>query len=1017
MTGWIVSSSVLIGLVLLVRALVRGRISLRLQYALWLLVLVRLLVPFNLTGSGMSVLNALPTASRGASTAVVHPDENDARLPAAQRPEAPSDRGQPAAEPSWNTDRTSLLPGGVGNTASHGSDASGAPPLTAQSLLRLVWLIGAGGTAAVFLLTNLLFARRLRRNRTPFQTGETHLPVYMTSGLPSPCLFGLLRPAIYLTAPAAEDPVRLHHILTHEETHFRHGDHWWSLARCAALVLHWYNPLVWLAAVLSRRDGELACDEAAVRRLGEEQRLSYGRTLLDMVCAEREPAGIFGCATTMTSGKRSLKERITLLTRHPKTAAASLVCLLLALSLAVSCTFTGAKPAASQSAAPADVPEGYTLTAAAPLDDVQAYTPPDTEPSRISAAQLPSASGYMSVLPLRDGQEVLCYQDTDGSKYWALRNGDTVTRFAQEENSYTEGYSAEAFEDVFGHSGFRIVCPRGAAYTAYDYYYLDKDGLPRLLAECSNSVTEADLNGDGEKELLWHYHANESYLYFRRDGKIWQADVNGLVQGVLPEWTISDVREYDLDAGLLPVFYQTGGSSAERRAYLRFTPDAVQVLEKQRLPGEMTVYDCGGVKIGLPKKYTDQLIVRTDFTSDDYSTAAGGTPLIKVSEKASVEAGKAEGISDGVGWLFTISRLTRAQYEQYILGDRSGEFAFAASGKADAGRYAAPVYDTYFVLSGASDVQFYRSGAELTIDSPEWKNWEELYDMSGDVCADMVARNGLTDYSDDDFFSQDFTYDSGHAYVKCYPYYTFDGSTAQYDTLVLSQPQKQGEGGVWCVERWYDEYGSCYPYFPGADVGGAENGTAAEYYARLQRACDTAAKTDTEEAQQLTPLGAAKWFAANAGWYTSPDTADGSFAEADGLDTAYWEQNVRVQQLALDLRVGRAVDDEELLSCAGDFTADTWGVLGRGMYGSDWWTPMKTALIRAAGGEEQDTRDLMLLRFYLSYSREEGPVAEGLREILAAAQQADPMIFDKTLRGICTEEEQSRVRAALAGQS
>ncbi|MCI2058402.1 MAG: M56 family metallopeptidase [Oscillibacter sp.] len=1013
MIGWIAASSVLIGLVLLVRVFARGRISLRLQYALWLLVLVRLLLPFNLTGSPLSVLNALPAASRGAPAAL-HTGENNARLPAAQRQDAPSDAGDPAAKPAGAFDKAALLPGGADDgTAAAAPEAPSAPPLTAEELLRLVWLAGAAVTAGAFLLTNLLFARRLRRSRTPFETAETRLPVYLAEGLPSPCLFGLFHPAIYLTAPAAENPVRLHHILTHEETHFRHGDHWWSLARCAALVLHWYNPLVWLAAVLSRRDGELACDEAAVRRLGEEQRLSYGRTLLDMVCAEREPAGIFGCATTMTSGKRSLKERITLLTRHPKTAAASLVCLLLALSLAVSCTFTGAKPAVSQSAAPADVPEGYTLTAAAPLDDVQAYTPADTEPSWISAAQLPSASGYMSELPLRDGQEVLCYQDTDGSKYWALRNGDTVTRFAQEENSYTEGYSAEAFEDVFGHSGFRIVCPRGAAYTAYDYYYLDKDGLPRLLAECSNSVTEADLNGDGEKELLWHYHANESYLYFRRDGKIWQADVNGLVQGVLPEWTISDVREYDLDAGLLPVFYQTGGSSAERRAYLRFTPDAVQVLEKQRLPGEMTVYDCGGVKIGLPKKYTDQLIVRTDFTSDDYSTAAGGTPLIKVSEKASVEAGKAEGISDGVGWLFTISRLTRAQYEQYILGDRSEQAAFAASGKADAGRYTAPVYDTYYVLSGASDVQFYRSGAALTIDSPEWKNWEELWDVRYDVQEDMITRSGLTAYADSDFLGQDFTYDSGHAYVKYYPYYTFDGSTAQYDTLVLSQPQKQGEGGVWCVERWYDEYGSCYPYFPGADAGGS--GTAAEYCARLQRACDTAAKTDTEEAQQLTPMGAAKRFVENSGWYSRPGTAEGSFAQTDKLNTAYWEQNVRVQQLALDLKVGRAVDAGELLSCAGDFTADTWGVLGRGLYGSDWWTPMKTALIRAAGGEEQDTRDLELLRFYLSYSREEGAVAEGLREILAAAERADPMIFNKTLSGACTAEEQSRVRSALAG--
>ncbi|MFQ9472767.1 MAG: M56 family metallopeptidase [Oscillospiraceae bacterium] len=57
----------------------------------------------------------------------------------------------------------------------------------------------------------------------------------------------------------------------------------WSALRCTALALHWYDPLVWLAVSLSKADGELACDEGAVRRLGEEERTPYGRTLVDMV--------------------------------------------------------------------------------------------------------------------------------------------------------------------------------------------------------------------------------------------------------------------------------------------------------------------------------------------------------------------------------------------------------------------------------------------------------------------------------------------------------------------------------------------------------------------------------------------------------------------------------------------------------------------------------------------------------------------------------------------------------------
>ena len=57
----------------------------------------------------------------------------------------------------------------------------------------------------------------------------------------TPCLFGLFRPAIYVTPEASGDPALLAHTLAHEETHYRHGDHIWSALRCLCLVVHWYR--------------------------------------------------------------------------------------------------------------------------------------------------------------------------------------------------------------------------------------------------------------------------------------------------------------------------------------------------------------------------------------------------------------------------------------------------------------------------------------------------------------------------------------------------------------------------------------------------------------------------------------------------------------------------------------------------------------------------------------------------------------------------------------------------------
>ena len=99
-------------------------------------------------------------------------------------------------------------------------------------------------------------------------------------------------------------------MLAHELTHYAHRDHLWAPLRCLALALHWYNPLVWLAVLLSKRDGELACDEGAVRRLGEDQRIPYGRTLVGMV-AQRSlrPADLLSCSTAMTGGKKTTAHR------------------------------------------------------------------------------------------------------------------------------------------------------------------------------------------------------------------------------------------------------------------------------------------------------------------------------------------------------------------------------------------------------------------------------------------------------------------------------------------------------------------------------------------------------------------------------------------------------------------------------------------------------------------------------------------------------------------------------------
>ena len=372
MISWIVSSGILITAVIALRCLLKGKISLRLQYALWGLVLLRLLIPVNLGSSSLSVMNALE------KTQVVQDAESVRDVERIERrengtvvgyqrqsaenignPGSPEGAGSAGAPGNIGSAGDTSDPESAANEGSMAASGNAANTLVAvkkgkmtvskfQRLERMlmfrktalpVWLCGMILLAVVFAVSNIRFAVRLRRTRRPLSVEGQRLPVYLTEELETPCLFGIFRPAIYVTEEAAENDTMLRHTVEHEATHFRHGDHVWAVLRGVCLALHWYNPLVWWAAALSRNDAELACDEATIKRLGEAERGKYGCTLIGMTCQRR--GGVLVMATTMVGSGRNIKERITLIVRKPKTAIYTLLAVVLVAAAAAGCTFTG----------------------------------------------------------------------------------------------------------------------------------------------------------------------------------------------------------------------------------------------------------------------------------------------------------------------------------------------------------------------------------------------------------------------------------------------------------------------------------------------------------------------------------------------------------------------------------------------------------------------------------------------------------------------------------------------------
>ena len=328
MIEWAITSSVLILVVLTLRRLLMGKISLRLQYGLWALVLVRLLVPVSVGGTAVSILNAVETVEMpdpvvgywgGTSPQASTAEPAPSLLPEELQQQYEENLAQ------WKAEGNALL-------------AETGAPISLGDVLLGIWGAGAAGLGLWLLWVNVRFSRNLRRSRSPL-AADCPLPVYVTETVQTPCLFGLLHPSIYVTKEAAAEETVLRHSLAHELTHYRHRDHIWAALRGLCLALHWYNPLIWLAAALSQRDGELCCDEATVRRLGEGERASYGRTLLAVTCQGRSNPLL--TATSMTGS--GIKERIVLLAKRPKTALYTLIAVVLIAAVTVSCTFTGAQ--------------------------------------------------------------------------------------------------------------------------------------------------------------------------------------------------------------------------------------------------------------------------------------------------------------------------------------------------------------------------------------------------------------------------------------------------------------------------------------------------------------------------------------------------------------------------------------------------------------------------------------------------------------------------------------------------
>ena len=341
------AASVVIVCVLLVRLALR-RAPKIFSYALWGAVLFRLLFPISFS-SAISLLGAVDAPVRAAlpyTTAVEY-----------VRREAPAaGQGLPAGEPATGA--------GAPSAPAQIPDQAPANPLDrALAAAAWIWAVGALGLALWGALSYLRLRRRL--------VGALHLGnnIYLADHIPGPFVLGLFRPKIYL--PDGLSGAEQTYILRHEVYHIYRLDHLVRLVSFLVLCLHWFNPLVWAAFLLSGKDMEMSCDEAVIRALGEENRADYSACLLRLATGRRLAAGV-----PLAFGEGDPAGRIRNLAgwRRPKRWAA-VACALLCVAVTAACVAnprqapTDSTAAGSQSPAPQTTPPVSSSTPAGePVD-------------------------------------------------------------------------------------------------------------------------------------------------------------------------------------------------------------------------------------------------------------------------------------------------------------------------------------------------------------------------------------------------------------------------------------------------------------------------------------------------------------------------------------------------------------------------------------------------------------------------------------------------------------------------
>jgi len=351
-------SAVITAFILLFRAAFKKRISPKVQYAMWLLLVLRLILPVTIE-SGFHVESLLPERS-----APVVQEESIFDSPVIS--EFPAVNMSPVTDvapvqPDFDTQGENAVPPSISQEIPESTVVT--VPDVKEPAFNIRWRIAAFWTwvagALVFglwmMIVKLRFYEDMQRHTASVSPRVYAIydeccaalkvkPITMwaVDRAISPGIAFFTYPVLLIPASMDGDEEKLRYAFLHELTHKKRHDHHMTALLTALRIIYWFNPAVHIGFSEMRADLETACDADVIAFVGKEQKRGYLTAILELFSYATRPQLGMSQASSRRMAKRRMKgafmrERTTFLGR----AAA----LMLAVIMLVGCFTTACQSA------------------------------------------------------------------------------------------------------------------------------------------------------------------------------------------------------------------------------------------------------------------------------------------------------------------------------------------------------------------------------------------------------------------------------------------------------------------------------------------------------------------------------------------------------------------------------------------------------------------------------------------------------------------------------------------------